>query len=149
MLKHIVRRLPVAGHFSLQGEGTMGNQNYIVLGAESSWAASYEEDRHELYDPVWPEDVKIEFTVPPRTVLGVESEPRNPAVSRDSVRENASDTERRLGKDRRSGSPRRRGSTTRRCWQEPQWIGAPDCRNGLPDRRQEEDRRAQTDRRRK
>jgi hypothetical protein len=57
-------------------------------------------------------------------------------------------TERRGGTDIRSGRDQRLGSRDRRTWQDPHWIGAPDCRVGKSDRRSGRDRRKGTDRRR-
>ena len=122
----------------------MGKDTYLVLEIEDSRETSPVEDWKNGYDPSRWEEVKIEFTVPPYT----KTRGRQP-LERKKAKDTFPETERRQGPERRTVTDRRMGSIDRRSWQESRWIGAPDCRSGLSDRRRGADRRKNPDRRRK
>ena len=124
----------------------MGKDSYIVLDGEDDRKTAHRANPKKSYDPGCLEEVKIEFTVPDITTPGKRSEPRQP-IEMEVLELVPLETDRRQEHERRMGTKRRMGSRTRRGWQEPRWIGAPDCRVGLPDRRRAGDRRRRNDRR--
>jgi hypothetical protein len=131
-------------HLEEKAEMNMGKDTYLVLEIENRGETSPVRDWECGYEPARWEEVKIEFTMPP---YGNSRERRHTAPEKKN--KTFPEVDRRKGSERRKGTDRRMGSKDRRSWQESRWIGAPDCRSGQSDRRQDGDRRVNPDRRRK